>query len=117
MKNPEAARHVVEKTKTLYPTPPSQAAPFIKPSVPLELLPAGSTNGTKADAFQQGKSTVFPTGPQVSVPLNPLYDVERNMGPVLPWSDPRIGKTVPGCAPEQVSAGNGGVEGGSMAAR
>lgn len=107
---------IAEKTTTINPVPSvPQAAPVIKPPVPLDLLPAGSTNGTKADAFEQGKSTVFPTGPQVSVPLNPLYNHGSNHGPVLPWTDPRIGKTVPGCAPEQVIWGKRGVEGGTMA--
>lgn len=78
-----------------------------KPPQPLFKLPAGSTNGTKLDAFVNASKLAFPAGPQVDVPLNPAYGPVAapdgaNAGPVLPWSDPRINKTVPGCAPEQV---------------
>ena len=81
-----------------------QAASLHKPALPTPLfeLPPGSTNGTKADAFPDGKARAFPAGPQVSIPLLPEWNNDRNFGPILPWSDKRIGKQVPGCAPEQV---------------
>jgi hypothetical protein len=71
--------------------------------VPLWKLPAGSTNGTKLDAFSNVtlKGGAFPSGPQVDIPLLPEWSTE-NMGGVLPWSNDRIKKQVPGCAPEQV---------------
>jgi hypothetical protein len=91
------------------PTPSSllslQAASLHKPALPTPtfLLPPDSTNGTKADAIPTTlKSHTFPAGPQVSIPLAAAYDSDSNYGPILPWSDPRIGKQVPGCAPEQV---------------
>lgn len=95
------------------PRPARVALSPSKAPVPLDKLTATSFNGSVVDALIHDKRGVFPAGPQVSVALNPLYDAVKikegktkgkpaNYGKILPWSDPRIGKQVPGCAPEQV---------------
>ena len=72
--------------------------------MPAWKLPPGSTNGTKLDAFVNASKLAVSLHPQVDVPLNTNFgfvgESDGIAGPILPWSDPRIGKTVPGCAPE-----------------